>query len=46
MSIFFSVMIMWVLYCNGLCPFGLALGYTIPVGICVILKAFFPKKED
>ena len=30
-------MIMWVLVYNGLCPQGLALGYTITVGVGVLL---------
>ena len=30
---------MWVLVYNGLCPQGLALGYTIAVGVGIVIKA-------
>ena len=38
MSNLFLIMIMWVLVYNGLCPQGLALGYTIAVGSGIVLK--------
>lgn len=37
MNKLFTIMIMWVLVYNGLCPQGLALGYTITVGVGVLL---------
>ena len=41
MSNLFSIMIMWVLLYNGLCPQGLALGYTIAVGAGIVIKVVF-----
>ena len=41
MSNLFSIMIMWVLVYNGLCPQGLALGYTIAIGVCILIKSSF-----
>lgn len=35
----FTIMIMWVLVYNGLCPMGLALGYTIGISACIITTA-------
>ena len=35
----FTIMIMWVLVYNGLCPMGLALGYTIGISACIIITA-------
>ena len=41
MSKLFSIMIMWVLVYNGLCPQGLALGYTIAIGVCILITSSF-----
>lgn len=41
MSNLFLIMIMWVLVYNGLCPQGLALGYTIAVGVGIVIKVVF-----
>lgn len=38
MNNLFTIMIMWVLVFNGLCPKGLALGYTIAVGVGIVIK--------
>lgn len=35
----FTIMIMWVLVYNGLCPMGLALGYTIGISACILISA-------
>ena len=39
MSLGFQIFLMWVLYCAGYAPFGLTLGFTIWMGIAIILNA-------
>ena len=46
MNKFFTIMIMWVLVYNGLCPMGLALGYTIGLSACVIITSIADVVKD
>ena len=39
MSLAFQVFLMWVLYCAGYAPFGLTLGFTIVMGVGVIVNS-------
>lgn len=46
MNKLFTIMIMWVLVYNGLCPMGLALGYTISISACILISAIAKTVKD
>ena len=46
MSALLSVFIMWTVYYNGLCPFGLALGFTIAYAASIIINAIIKVHKE